>query len=285
MNDVLIYATPLALAALGETIGQKSGVINIGLEGMMLSGAFTALVVTAATGNPWLGALAGAATGAVLAAAQSWFTLELALDQVVVGAAFNLLLLGCTSTLFRAQYGTSGALLSIPTLPKWGPVDGLVLLTIACVPLFGFVLARTKFGLATRATGEYPKSAEAAGFSVNRIRRLALLIGGACGGLAGASMVVSSAGSFAEEMTKGYGFVAIAMVTFGRWRPAMVYAASVLIGALEGLQFLLQARGVQVPAQVLLAMPYAVALVVLAAVGKGTMAPSALAIPYDKGDR
>ncbi len=285
MNDILIYATPLALAALGETISQKSGVINIGLEGMMLSGAYAATVVTATTGNPWLGMLAGVVVGLVLALAQSAFTLDLALDQVVVGTALNLALLGCTSTLFRAQYGASGSLLSLPMLPRFGPVDPAVVLGLLLVPLFGFILSRSRLGLVVRATGEYPRATEAAGFSVSRIRRIAVAVGGACGGAAGACMVVSAAGSFAEEMTKGYGFVAIAMVTFGRWKPWAVYAASLLIGALEGLQFLLQARGVQVPAQVLLALPYGVALVVLAAVGKGTLAPSALAIPYNKEDR
>lgn len=283
MNDLLLYATPVALAALGETVSQRAGVINIGLEGMMLTGAFVALVVTVATGNPALGLLAGGLSGVLLALFQSIFTLRLAQDQIVVGTALNLLLLGLTSALYRRQYGSSGALLSLPTLPRFGGIDVGIAIGLIMVPATWWLLTKTRFGLALRGSGEYPPAVEAAGFSVLRLRTLAVAFGGLMGGLAGAYLCVGPSGSFAEEMTKGYGFVAIAMVTFGRWKPLGVYLACLLIGYLEGLQFQFQALGIKAPAELFLALPYLIALVVLAAVGRGGHAPRALAVTYKRG--
>jgi simple sugar transport system permease protein len=277
---LLSYAAPVAFAALGETVAQRSGVLNIGLDGTMLIGAFFGMLVTFSSHSPWLGLAAGTLAGLGVCAVFAWFTVYLATDQVVVGTAVNLLALGLTGTLFRARFGQSGQLISLPKLPSWHGLDGAVLLLLLAIPAVWWLLSRTAWGLAVRAAGEYPKAAEAAGFSVHRLRLGALLFGGLLGGLGGAYLSVGIAGSFAENMTAGRGFVAIAMVTFGRWRPAWVFAAALLIGAAESLQYRFQTFGWKVPFQLMIALPYLVALLVLVVVGKGTVAPKALGQSY-----
>lgn len=277
---LLAYAAPVAYAALGETVAQKSGVLNIGLEGTMLISAFFGMLVAFTTQSPWLGLGAGTLAGVATCAIFAGFTVYLAADQVVVGTAINLLALGLTGTLYRARFGQSGQLLSLPKLPNWHGIDGAMLLLLLAIPLVWLLLSRTAWGLAVRSAGEYPKAAEAAGFSVHRLRFSALMFGGLLGGLGGAYLSVGIAGSFAENMTAGRGFVAIAMVTFGRWRPAWVFAAALLIGVAESLQYRFQTLGWKVPFQLMIAMPYILALLVLVIVGKGTVAPKALGQSY-----
>lgn len=278
--ELLRYASPVAFAAMGETVGQRAGVLNIGLEGAMLTSAYFGMVVCDTTKSPWLGVLAAVVAALVVMAISGWFMVYLAADQVVVGTAVNLMALGVTSTLFRARYSDSGQLLSVPTIPRIGEFDPLLLLLLLAIPVVWFALMRTGWGLALRAAGEYPKSAEAAGYSVNRLRFGACLVGGAFAGLAGAYLSLGIAGSFAENMTAGRGFVAIAMVTFGRWRPFWVFAAALLVGFAESLQFKVQSLGWNVPFQLLIALPYLIALAVLVIVGKGTVAPGALGVAY-----
>jgi simple sugar transport system permease protein len=279
---LLKYAAPVAIAALGETISQKAGVLNIGLEGAMLTGAFFGVFTTFSTGSPWLGLCAAMGVGMLLMAISSWFTVVNGADQVVVGTAVNLLALGVTGTLFRAQFGQSGQLFSVTRIPSAGGWDAVLVGLLILIPCVAWLIGRTGWGLALRSAGEYPKATEAAGFSVIRLRFGAMLINGALAGLAGGYLALGISGSFAENMTAGRGFVAIAMVTFGRWRPAWVFGAAVLIGFAESLQFLFQSRGVQAPYQLMIALPYAVALLVLVVVGKGTLAPASLGKPYRK---
>ncbi|HVT12040.1 MAG TPA: ABC transporter permease [Fimbriimonadaceae bacterium] len=281
---LLVYAAPIALAALGELISQKSGVINIGLEGMMLLGAFFGMLAAYLTGSPWLGLGLGVSVGIAASLASGWFCISLGADQVVVGTAVNLFALGLTGSLFRARFGASGQLLSLPKLPQFFGIDPVILLMIASIPAVWWLLAKTGWGLVVRSAGEYPKATEAAGFSVNKFRFQAVAIGGAFAGLAGAYLSIGVAGSFAENMTNGRGFIAIAMVTFGRWKPLFVFLAAVLIGFFDSLQYLLQAKGVQVPSQLMLALPYVVALLVLVIVGKGTSAPASLGVAYRRED-
>lgn len=279
---LLQYAAPVAIAALGETVVQRSGVINIGLEGTMLVGAYFGMTVSLGTGSPWLGLGAAILAGILLMAVTGAFTVSLAADQVVVGTAVNLFALGLTGTLFRARFGASGKLLSVPSVPQWHHLDAVILVLVLATPLLWWLLRGTGWGLALRAAGEYPKSVEASGFSVTRLRYAACLIGGLFGGLAGGYLALGIAGSFTENMTAGRGFMAIAMVTFGRWRPGWVFAAALLIGLAESLQFWLQAMGVNAPYQLMIALPYIVSLLVLVVVGKGTQAPAALGVPYSR---
>lgn len=278
--QLLIFAAPVAFAALGETVGQKSGIINIGLEGVMLLSAFIAAMMSLNTNSAMLGVLAGAAVGLALTVMLGWFVIRLAVDQVVAGTALNLFAMGLSSTLFRSSFGQSGKLLSVPGLPRFWGIDPALVLLLISVPLVSFLLYRTKWGLAVRASGENPSAAEGAGLSVSRLRFGAIAVAGLLGGVGGAYLALGVNGSFAENMTAGRGFIAIALVTFGRWKPVYVFLAALLIGYLESLQFVFQARSIQVPYQLLLALPYIVALVVLIFAGKGSAAPSALAQPY-----
>jgi len=281
MNSLLLYAAPVAYAALGETVAQKAGVINIGLEGTMLAGAFFATWGTLATGSAMLGLLIGICAALIIGLIFGFYTVVRAADQVVVGTAINLLVLGLTGSIYRSDLGRTGNLLRLPALPTFGGGwDAiLVLLPVSVVGIW-FLLQRTAFGLALRSVGEYPKAAEASGFSPIKLRLTGILIGAFFGGLGGAYLAVGVTHTFAENMTAGRGFVAIAMVTFGRWKPMWVFAAAVLIGWAESVQYTLQATTNNIPSQVFIAMPYVIALAVLVVVGKGTVAPAALAQPY-----
>lgn len=278
--ELLIFAAPVAWAALGEIVGQRSGVINIGIEGVMLVAAFFAMWAAGSSGSPWIGMGAGIGAGLLLTGVQCYFTLRLAADQVVVGTAVNLFALGLTSTLFRGQYGASGQLVSVPMLPKVGGLDPLVVALIVALPLVALLLGRTRWGLAVRSAGEYPQATEAAGYDVVMLRLQAAIFGGALAALGGAYLALGVTGSFAEGMTAGRGFVAIALVTFGQWIPWRVFAAALLVGFAESLQFTIQAKGWNVPYQLLLALPYLLALLVLIVVGRGANAPASLGLPF-----
>lgn len=283
MNEFLAvfhYATPVALAAIGETASQRSGIIQIGLEGTLLTSAFAAAAVAAKTGNPWAGVLAGVIAGILCALFSAWFCIKLAADQVVVGTAINLLALGLTGALYRSNFVNSGGMPSFPKIGASSTVDPVMILTLILGGLVWWLFKRTNWGLMADATGELPEATEASGFVVSKIRFQAIALGGALAGLGGAYLSVGIVGAFSENMTSGRGFVAIAMVTFGRWNPIGAVAASLLIGFAEGLQFTLQARGPNVPFQLLLALPYVLALAVLVLLGKGARGPASLGLPY-----
>lgn len=282
---LLVVSTPLILAALGEVVGQRSGVLNIGLEGTMLFGAFFGFLVASRTGSLLLAFPIAIGVGIVVALLSGLFTVKLGADQVVVGTAVNFLALGVTGLAFRRIYGQSGQLLSSPEMPSLGGIDPVVVLTFLLIPLIWWLLHRTKWGLALRACGEYPKAVQAAGFSVTRVRISGLVVGGALAGLAGAHLSLGVAGTFAEGMTAGRGFLAIALVTFGRWQPIWVALAALMLGYTQSLQYSLQGKpvfGVQIPSQLWLALPYVLALLVLVFIGSGTVTPKALGRPYEK---
>jgi len=278
--DVLRFATPIGLAATGETVGQKSGVINVGLEGMMLASSYAAVVASGASGSPWVGLAAGVVAAVALGLAQAFFTLKLAADQVVVGTAVNLLAMGLTSALFRLQFGTSGKLLSVPTFPKFaGGLDVVLVGGLVVAGVAAALLTRTRYGLALRACGEYPSAVTAAGYSVIRLRLGAVTVGSVLAGAAGAYLSLGIAGSFAENMTSGRGFIALAMVTFGRWKPVGVAAATLFVGLAEWAQFSALAQGSMVPPQAWRALPYVLAFAVLVFAGRGSSAPASLGVP------
>ena len=283
-------ATPLALAALGEVLVERSGVINIGLEGAIIAGAFGALV-GAGTGSVSLGFAASLAAGAVMGVVAGGFIAWLRADQIVAGTAFSLLGLGITGTLYRTLYGATGAGLTIPTvgptpipllsgIPVFGPAFFAQPLTtylayLFC-PLLWWLLFRTQAGLAIRACGENPEAAVAAGIGVRRLQFLALIGGGACGGLAGGTLVLAQSGTFIEGMSAGRGFIAIAIVVLGRWHPVGALLAALLFGAAMALQYLLQAMGWDIPYQLVLATPYLLTLLALAGFAGRAAAPAAL---------
>lgn len=282
-------ATPLALAALGEAVVERAGVINIGLEGVIIAGAFGALVGASmgAIGGIAAGLVAGVATAAVFAA----FALGARADQIIVGTAITLLATGITGTVYRTVYGTAGAALSIPTMaPLPIPILSDVPLvgraffaqpvfTYAAyllVPALWWFLYRTHVGLALRAVGEAPEAARTAGVNDRRLRMGAVLFGGLLGGASGASLVLAQSGTFAEGMSAGRGFIAIAIVVLGRWHPVGVGFAALLFGAASALQFFFQATGWHVPYQLFLLLPYALTLVLLGVRRGRAAAPGAL---------
>lgn len=283
-------STPLLLAATGELVNERAGVINLGIEGAMLSGAL-ASALGAAAGGPWTGLASGVGAGVLVALVFSAVAIGARADQIITGTAVSLGAVGLTGALYRTAFGTSGPGLAIPTFAAW-PVPGLhaiplvgpALFTQAMptylawllVPLTAWFLFRSWWGLALRATGESAEAARASGVPVRRVQLLATLAGGGLAGLAGATLVLAQVGTFAEKMTAGRGFIAIAIVVLGRWRPGGVFLAALLFGGASALQFALQAMGLAVPYQLFLALPYLIALLALAgAVGKAR-APAGL---------
>ena len=283
-------ATPLAFAALGEVVVERSGLINIGLEGTIIAGAFGALV-GAGTGSVAIGFLGAIMAGAAIGAVAGGFIAWMRADQIVTGTAITLLALGLTGLLYRTAYGAAGAGLTIPTL---SPVRIPVLSTLPwigpalfaqpastyavylLVPLAWMGLFRTHRGLAVRACGENPVAATAAGINVRRIQFATLIIGSSCGGLAGGTLVLAQSGTFIEGMSAGRGFIAIAIVVLGRWHPVGAVLAALLFGAALALQYLLQAMGWSIPYQLVLATPYVLTLLVLAGIAGRVTAPAAL---------
>jgi ABC-type uncharacterized transport system permease subunit len=283
-------ATPLLFAAIGETVTERAGIINLGLEGAMLAGALASAL--GASGGPWAGVAAGALTGAAVAAAFAAWVVGARVNQIIAGTAVTLACVGLTGTIYRQAYGAAGAGLSLPTLavlPVPGlsrlPVLGAALfaqpvltyLSLALVPVVWWVLYRTRLGLAVRATGEATDLARAAGVPVRALRFWATVFGGALAGLGGASLVLAQVGTFAEKMTAGRGYVAIAIVVLGRWHPGGVALAALLFGGATALQFLFQALGLAVPYQFFLMLPYVLTLVALAGAVGRVEAPGSLA--------
>jgi simple sugar transport system permease protein len=290
LDATIRTATPLALAALGETVVERAGMINIGLEGTIIAGAFGAVAVASLIGVT--GAVAASAAAGVLATVVlGVFIVGLRSDQIVSGTALTLLALGVTGLLYRAQFGTAGVALTIPTagpivIPFLSsiPMIGRALfaqpvftyIAYLAVPLIAWWLTRTHAGLALRAVGENPDAALAAGISTDRVRWMALVFGGALGGLGGGCLVIAQTGTFAEGMSAGRGFIAIAIVALGRWSPIRVALAATLFGAASALQFVFQSLGLSMPYQLFLALPYVLTLLALAGVAGRHAAPAAL---------
>ncbi|MCC7052533.1 MAG: ABC transporter permease [Gemmatimonadaceae bacterium] len=285
-------ATPLLLAALGETVAERSGVINVGLEGTIIAGCLAGLVAAAAIG-PASGLAAAGLAGIAVAVIFVAVAIGLAADQIITGTAITMFGLGLTGTLYRVVYGDGGASLSSPTLAPIAipvlsriPLLGRVLFTqplpsyIAAllVPGVWWWLYRTQHGLSLRAVGENPAAARAAGVSPRRMQLVGTLFGGLCGGLAGGTLVLAQVGTFAEGMSAGRGFVAIAIVALGRWNPLGAALAALLFGMASALQFLFQSLELDVPYQIFLAMPYVLTLLALAFASGRYRAPAALGV-------
>ncbi|MBV9850125.1 MAG: ABC transporter permease [Armatimonadetes bacterium] len=275
-------AVPLLLAALGELIVEKAGVINVGIEGMVLAGALAGFTASHAAHSPWLGALAALLAGVALASLLAALSVGVGADQVVVGTAINILSLGLTGVFFRALFGGPGALAApfvplplagLHRLPLVGPAlfeqNALGYVAWALVPLCAFYLRRTRAGLRLRAVGEYPAAADGAGVPVARVRVLAVLWGGGLAGLAGAYLSIGYTNGFAENMSAGRGFIALAVVILGHWTPGGIALAALLFGLADALHYQLLSAGgragflSRLPYQLLQALPYLLTLLAL----------------------
>lgn len=290
---------PLGLAAMGETVTERSGVINIGLEGSLIGGALGGALGALAFGSAGLGVLAGGLGGLVAALAFALFAVGLNTDQIITGTAVTLGGLGFTGAVYQARFGATGTALSLPTLAPLPipllsdiPVVGQALFAQAPTAYFAYLLApalwwflfRTEWGLELRAVGEEPDAAQAAGVRVRWTRFWATLFGGAMAGVAGAHLALAHAGTFAENMSAGRGFIAIAVVVLGRWNPVLVLAAALFFGAASALQFFLQTLGLDLPYQLFLAFPYLLTLAALAGWVGRVRAPAALALPWPRDE-
>jgi ABC-type uncharacterized transport system permease subunit len=276
-------ATPLLLAALGGMFSERSGVINIALEGLMLAGAFTAASVTWYASSPWVGLASAIVAGAAIALIHAVACIRYRADQVVSGTAINILLTGVPALLSGAFFLSSG---STPQVPKeqlipWTPV----LIAFVLVPVSWYALYRTPFGLRLRAVGENPEAADAAGVSVNRMRYTAVLLSGALAGIGGAYLSIGQSSLFTRNMSAGRGFIALAALIFGKWRPVQTMLACLLFGFTEAVAIQLQGvhfGGEEIPTQFVQIIPYVLTIVVLAGFIGQSRAPRSLGLPYRK---
>jgi general nucleoside transport system permease protein len=291
-------AGPVLLAALGETFAERSGVLNVGIEGTILLGALASFLTSYFTGTVWISLLVAMLVGVCANILLAWMYVSVRASQVVAGLVFNVLALGVASTVYRRALGNSAVPESIAMfhplhisrlsdLPFIGPaIFGqtiLLYLTLALAFVAQFVLFRTNFGLALRASGENPAAADSAGISVHRMRYAGVLISGAAAGMAGAYLVLAQVGLFRESIVSGQGFIALGIVIFGRWNPLKAAIAALVFGACDALQFSLQIFGTSVPPQLLLALPYVVTILAISGVfGGKAVQPAALMVPYTK---
>ncbi|MGD2251970.1 MAG: ABC transporter permease [Anaerolineales bacterium] len=294
----LIRATPIALAALSGLYSERSGVVNIAIEGMMLGGAFTSVVIASVSGNLWLGVLAGILTGMVFALLHGVLSIRYMVDQIISGTGIIILALGLTSFLQRAvlnlnpelnRPGPAMAALPIPGLwkiPVLGPVlfnlSPIIYIMFALLIITRILMNNTRWGLRTRSVGEHPKAADTLGINVFRTRYVAVLISGAIAGLAGAYMSIGSAGRFNEGMTAGKGFLGLAAMIFGNWNPGGAFVGSLIFGFFDSWQEKLALLQTGVAGELLGMAPYLATMVVLAGfIGRSRM-PAADGQPYEK---
>jgi ABC-type uncharacterized transport system permease subunit len=278
-------ATPLVLAAMGGLFSERSGVINIALEGMMLAGAFTAAAVTYAAGNPYIGLAAGMAAGLTIAAIHALVSIRYRADQVVTGTAINILMFGMPAFLSGAFFLSSG---STPQIPKEQLVPWIpIWIAFVLVPVIWYVLYRTPFGLRLRSVGENPEAADAAGVPVARMRYSGVLLSGVLAGLGGAYLSIGQSSLFTRNMTSGRGFIALAALIFGKWRPVQTMLACLLFGFTEAVSIQMQGvvklpSGEDIPVQFVQMVPYVLTIVVLAGFIGHSRPPRALGMPYQK---
>jgi len=290
-------AMPVLLAALGEIFNERAGILNVGIEGIMLIGSLAGFLGSYHTGSPWLGALSGAVAGLLVGLLLAWIFVTIQVDQVVVGITFNILALGLTSLIYRMAFGVTTVpasakmfvTLNIPFLseiPILGSVlfrhHAMVYVTLLLVFVSGFVIFKTKLGLKIRAVGEHPRAADTAGISVTRIRYLCVTMASTAAGLAGAVLVLGQIGVFRDNITAGRGFIALAIVIFGQWNPYIALAAAVSFGTADALAMSLQLFETPIPPQFLLMLPYLLTALVMSGLIAKAVAPAALLQPYTR---
>jgi len=287
-------ATPYLYAALGEAFGQRSGVLNLGVEGQMLLGAFAAFYVVRTTGNLWLGVLAAIVVGAMMGLAMAFVSINLQAEQGISGIGFYLFGLGMSDLLFQKLLG------SVETVSSFSPVNIPVLSDIpilggiffhqnilvygafALVPISWFVLNKTTLGLKIRAVGENPEAADSLGVSVSRVRYFTVTLGGIMSGIAGASLSIALLNVFQQNMTSGLGFIAVALVYFGGWRPWGILLGALLFSMVNSLQLWVQVLGIPIPSDFAVMMPYVLTILALVVTVQRVRGPSALTKSFER---
>ncbi len=289
-------ATPYLFASLGETFVQRSGVLNLGVDGIMLMGAFTGFYVVF-RGHPlWWGVLAALGVGILMGLLMAVVSVTMQAEQGISGIGLYLFGLGLSSLLFKTLIGSVEGVSGFPRLhipglsdlPVVGPIffdhNVLVYLAYLMVPLTWFTINKTTFGLKVRAVGHNPEAADSLGVSVDGIRYLTLMVGGALAGVAGASLSIGLLNVFQENMTNGLGFIAVALVYFGSWRAVGVLAGALLFSMVNALQLWVQVLDIPIPSDLAVMLPYLLTILVLALTARQIHQPAALAKPYERGE-
>jgi len=298
LTGAVALSIPMIFGSMGGLLCERSGIVNIAIEGQLLFGAFSAVLVGSLTGSPWAGLLAAMAGGVLVSSILALFSIKYLVDQVIVGVVVNVLVSGLTGFLFaRVLQPNAPTLNSAPKLPGFeipvlsqipviGPVlfdqNVLVYLMYFVVGLIWFALNKTKWGLRTRAVGEHPKAADTLGVNVNRLRLMNVLLAGAVAGMGGAFFTLVSVSAFNSDMTAGQGYIALAALIFGRWTPVGALSAALLFGFSLNLQFVLSILGTQVPTELLAMLPYLVTIFAVAGLVGRSRGPAAVGTPYVK---
>ena len=299
LGSAVVLAVPIILGALGGLMSERVGVVNIAIEGQLLTGAFMAAVVGTVTHNLWIGALSAMVASALLSMGLASLAIKYLVDQIIIGVLINVLVIGITNFLYSQWLASSGedanfpgtfAIIAIPylsSLPIIGPAlfeaRITVYLTFLLVPLVWFLLFRTKLGLRARAVGEHPTAADTVGINVGRTRFWWVTAGGAIAGLGGAALTIGNVGAFGREMSGGLGFIALAVVILGRWQPIYVSAAALLFGFAIILRVWANGVAPGIPTDFITMVPYLVTLVAVAGFAGKVKAPAASGQPYIKG--
>ncbi len=295
LTATLRMATPLIYTAIGETYSERAGVINIGLEGLMLIGAFSAYAAVFYTQNLLVGLLVAILFSALFGLTFAFLTITIKTNQIIVGAALNMVGLGVTGFFYRTLFAQTGlvkpvlifspiAIPGLSSIPLLGPIlfnqNLLVYGMFLLIPCAAFVMFKTPFGLAVRSLGEHPLAADSVGLHVAELRYITVLISAALAGVGGAYLSIAHANQFIEGMTSGRGFIALAIVAFGRWKPVGVLWAGLIFGAAFALQLRLQVAHLNIAYQFLQILPYVITIFVLI-ISRGKSAqPKELGVPY-----
>ena len=290
-------SVPILLAALGGMYSERAGVVNIGLEGLMLIGAFAGVVGSYFSGSCWIGALVAILSGILIAILFALITVKIKINQIVSGVAINLLAVGLTSFFFRALFGITTVPIivkafepiNIPVLSKI-PIIGeilfnqtiLVYIAFLLVPISSFILFRTSWGLNIRTVGEHPMAADTVGIPVDKVRAICVIVSGALAGLGGCFLSLGQFNMFVDNMVSGRGFIAVAAVIFGKWNPKGILMASFIFGIADALQIRLQMVAIGIPYQFLLMFPYLLTVIAVTGIVGKTTSPKALGNPYEK---
>ncbi len=289
-------ATPYLYAAIGEMFSQRSGVYNLGVEGIMLMGAYTAFFVAMNSGNLWLGLLSAAVVGGLLGLMMAFISVTLHAEQGISGIGMYLFGLGLSSLLFKKTLGgvTSISGFSSVRIPLLGnlPIVGnalfnhslLVYGAFLLVPIAAWVLNKTTLGLKIRAVGQNPEAADSLGVSVTRIRYFTVSLGGVLAGIAGASLSIALINLFQENMTNGQGFIAVALVYFGGWAPWGVLGGALLFSFVNALQLWIQVKGINLPSDIAVMLPYVLTILALTVAVRRARQPAALSRPFERGE-
>jgi len=284
--SALRMAVPLTFAALGGVYSERGGVVNIALEGIMLVGAFGAVLGTYFTGNSWIGLLVAMSFGFLIALIHAIVSITFKINQVVSGTALNIMATGLTTFLSRLIFKAAGSSPHIDGMVQWhipgigGEISPLIVIMFVCIILSQIIIFRTKYGLRLRACGENPYAADSLGVSVLKVRYSGVLISGALGGLGGAFLSLEHARVFVEGMTTGRGFIALAAMIFGRWTPIGSFGACFLFGLAEALRMRLEGLGI--PTQFIQMIPYIITMLVLVGVVGRAVAPAYDGVPFEK---